>query len=452
MKPRSSRMSLRAAALALCTLAAFGAQAQTGANGRLLFKQKNCALCHFYEARSIAPSVKSMKAGMKGDPAQAAAAISSAAGHAGELKSISADEIRAIAEWLAATTFAEQEAATAAKPKPGSPEAKALAKKEAAAKAKAAAEAKAQAKQEAAAKAKHEAEAKAQARKDAAAKAKQEAEAKAQARKDAATKAKQEADARAQAKLDAEAQGKREAAAKHEQAELARREADAKARKDSAALDAIKREGEERARREAEAQANAKRDAEALAAKKREADERAAKQESEAKARREADALAAQKRDADERAKREAEAKAKAETLATQKREAEAPAQAKKSEAAAPAAKEETAKPGARKKLAYRDGSDLPPCAAPTGAPLGAIDEAGAKAVIDRVGCPQCHAYVQKKTGPPMKQIHEKYKGDWECVVARLTKNKTHKEEGVTDDMKGNEFKIVADYIATRAK
>lgn len=388
-------MSLRAAALALFTLAAFGAQGQTGANGRLLFKQKNCALCHFYEARSIAPSVKNMKAGMKGDPAQAAAAISSAAGHAGELKSISTDEIRAIAEWLAATTYAEQEAAAAAKPKPGSPEAKALAKKEAAAKAK------------------------------------QEAEAKALARKDAATKAKQEAEAKAQARLDAEAQGKREAAAKQEQAELARREADARARKDSAALDAIKREGDERARREAEAQANAKRDAEALAAKKREADERVAKQELEAKARREADALA------------------------LQKREAEAQAQAKKPEAAVkaePAAKEETAKPGARKKIAYRDGSDLPPCAAPTGAPLGAIDEAGAKAVIDRVGCPQCHAYVQKKTGPPMKQIHEKYKGDWECVVARLTKNKTHKEEGVTDDMKGNEFKIVADYIATRAK
>lgn len=382
MKQRSSRISLRAAAFALCALAAFGAQAQSGANGRLLFKQKNCALCHFYEARSIAPSVKNMKAGMKGDPAQAAAAISAAAGHAGELKSISTDEIRAIAEWLAATTYAEQEAATAAKPKPGSPEAKALAKKEAAAKAK------------------------------------QEAETKAQAKKNAAAKARQEAEAKAQAKRDAEAQGKREAAAKQEQAELARREADARARKDSSALDAIKREGEERARREA-------------------------------------DALATQKRDADERAKREAEAKAKAETLATQKREAEAQTQVKKPEAAAkaePAAKEEAAKPGARKKIAYRDGSDLPPCAAPTGAPLGAIDEAGAKAVIDRVGCPQCHAYVQKKTGPPMKQIHEKYKGDWECVVARLTKNKTHKEEGVTDDMKGNEFKIVADYIATRAK
>ncbi|MBI3094619.1 MAG: hypothetical protein HYY97_07065 [Rhodocyclales bacterium] len=437
MKPRPFRISLRAAALALGALAAFGAQAQSGANGRLLFKQKNCALCHFYEARSIAPSVKNMKSALKGNPAQASAAISAAAGHAGELKSISADEIRAIAEWLAATTYAEQEAATAAKPKPGSPEAKALAKQEAAAKAKAAAEAKAQARQEAAAK------------------ARQEAEAKVQAKKDAAAKARQEAEAKALTKRDAEAQASKEAAAKQEKAELARREADAKARKDTTALDAIKREGEERARREAEAQAAAKRDAEALAAKKREADERAAKQEAEAKARREADALALQKRDADERAKREAEAKTKAETLAAQKREAEAQAQVKKPEAAAkaePAAKEETAKPGARKKIAYRDGSDLPPCAAPTGAPLGAIDEAGAKAVIDRVGCPQCHAYVQKKTGPPMKQIQEKYKGDWECVVARLTKNKTHKEEGVTDDMKGNEFKIVADYIATRAK
>jgi len=37
-------------------------------------------------------------------------------------------------------------------------------------------------------------------------------------------------------------------------------------------------------------------------------------------------------------------------------------------------------------------------------------------------------------------------------AAARLTKNKTHKEEGVTDDLKGNEFKIVADYIATRNK
>jgi cytochrome c551/c552 len=434
MKPRLSRVSLRIAALALGTLAAVGAQAQNAANGRLLFKQKNCALCHFYEARSIAPSVKKMKVAFKGDPARTAAAISAAAGHAGEIKSWSANEIHAISEWLAATSFEQQAAAEAAKPKPGSPEAKALAKKEAAAKAKAAAEAKAKARQEAAAKARQEAEARAQARKEAAAKARQDADAKAQARKDAAAKAAQEAEAKAQAKRDAEAQAAREAAAKKEKADLARREAEAKARKDSAALDAIKRESDERAKREAEAQAAAKRDAEA-------------------RAKREADALAAQKREAEERARRDAEAKAKAEALAAQKREAEA--QAKKPDVAAkvePAAKDEAAKPGGRKKIAYRDGSDLPPCAPPTGAPLGTVDEAAAKAIIDRVGCPQCHAYVQKKTGPPMKNIQEKYKGDWECVVSRLTKNKTHKEEGVTDDLKGNEFKIVADYIATRNK
>jgi len=439
MKPSLFRVSTNCAVLVLCTVIAFGAMAQTGANGRMLFKQKNCSLCHFYEARSIAPSVKTMKGALKGDPAKSSAAISAAPSHGGDVKSLTANDIRAISEWLAAITFEEQAAAQAAKPKPGSPEAKALAKKEAAAKAKAAAEAKAQAKKEAEAKAKAAAEARLQAKKDAAAKAKQEADAKALASRDAAAKAKQEAEAKAAAQREAQAQASREAAATQEKAELARREADAKARKDTTALDAIKRENEERAKREAEAQATAKRDAEA-------------------RAKREADALTAQKREASERAaKLEAEAKAKkdAEAVAAQKRDAEAQAQVKKPDAttkAEPAAKDEPAKPGGRKKIAYRDGSDLPACAAPTGAPLGAIDEAGAKSVIERVGCPQCHAYVQKKTGPPMKQIHEKYKGDWECVVARLTKNKTHKEEGVTDDMKGNEFKIVADYIATRAK
>ncbi len=228
---------------------------------------------------------------------------------------------------------------------------------------------------------------------------------------------------------------KREAAAKQEQDALAKREADARARKDTAALDAIKRESEEKTRRDAEAQAAAKRDT----------DSQAAKREAEAKARRDADALAAQKREAEDKSRLETEAKAK--------KEAEAQA-ARKAEPAAkePAAKADAAAAGGKKKIAYRDGSDLPPCAAPTGAPLGTVDEAGAKAIIERVGCPQCHAYVQKKTGPPMKGIQEKYKGDWECVVARLTKNKTHKEEGVTDDLKGNEAKIVADYIATRNK
>lgn len=436
-------------AFAALTLVALSAQAQTGANGRVLFKQKNCALCHFYEARSTAPSVKTMKAALKGDPAKTSAAISAAPSHANEVKSVSAAEIKAMSEWLAATTFEEQAAAQAATPKPGSPEAKraaaAKAKQEAADKAKAAAEAKAQAKRDAEAKVKAAAEAKAQARQDAAAKARQEAEAKALAGKNAAAKAKQEAETKAQAARDAEAQAKREAAAKQEKEALAKREAEAKARKDPVALDAIKRENEERARREAEAQATAKRDAEAKA--KREADALAAqKSEAEAKARKEAEALALQKRDAEALAK-----KKEAEAQAAKKPEPVV-AKAEPASKAEPAPKAETAAPGGKKKIAYRDGSDLPPCPAPTGAPIGAVDEGGAKAVIERVGCPQCHAYVQKKTGPPMKQIHEKYKGDWECVVLRLTKNKTHKEEGVTDDLKASEVKLVSDYIATRNK
>ncbi len=431
LKLAPMRVAVTFAALALASLSA---QAQTGANGRLLFKQKNCALCHFYEARSVAPSVKTMKAALKGDPARTSAAISAAPSHANEMKTVSAEEIRAISEWLAASTFEEQAAAQAATPKPGSPEAKraaaAKAKQEAADKARVAAEAKAQAKRDAEAKAKAAAEAKVQARKDAAAKAKQEADAKALAGKDATAKARQEAEAKAQATRDAEAQAKRETAAKQEKEDLAKREADAKARKDPAALDAIKRENEARARREAEAQATAKREAEA-------------------KAKREADALAAQKLEAEAKARKEAE------DLAAKKKEAEAQAAKKPEPAVAkaePAPKAETAAPGGRKKIAYRDGSDLPPCPAPTGAPLGTVDEGGAKAIIERVGCPQCHAYVQKKTGPPMKQIQEKYKGDWECVTLRLTKNKTHKEEGVTDDLKASEVKLVSDYIATRNK
>lgn len=383
-----SRMPIRIAVTAL-SLVAMAAQAQTGVPGRKLFEAKNCSQCHAYEARSFGPSVRNMKVKLKGDPAATSAAILAAADHALDLKSLSPENIRAISEWLAATTFEEQ-AAAAAKPPPNS----------------------AAAKREAAAKAKREAQAK----------AKQEADAKAQTKKDAAAKAKQAADGKAQAKRDAEAQAKREAVAKQANAELAKREADAKARKDTGALEAIKRESDERARRDAEAQAAAKRDADAR-----------------------------MNREAEERAKLEGEAKAKkdAEALAAKKREAETQAQAKKPDATTKAV---PAAPAGKKTIAYRDGSDLPPCAAPTGAALGTINEAGAKAIIERIGCPQCHAYVQKKVGPPMKQIQEKYKGNWECVVQRLQTTKTHKEEGVTDDLKGNEFKIVGDYIATRNK
>lgn len=377
-------MPVRIAVVAL-SLLPIAAQGQGNVGGRSLFEQKNCSQCHAYEARSLGPSVRSMRGKLKGNPAASSAGILAAADHAADLKSLSPENIRAISEWLAATTFDEQ--ATAANILPKGPASK----------------------------------------REAAAKAKREADAKAQAAKDAAASAKQEADRKAQAKRDADAQAKRDAAAKLANAELAKREGDAKARKDTGALEAIKRETEERARRDAEAQAAAKRDADA-------------------RTKREADALIAQKRETEERARLDAQ------TRAT--KEAEAQALAKKPEA--PVKVESTAKadPAARfgkKKIAYRDGSDLPPCPAPTGAALGAVDEAGAKAVFDRVGCQQCHAYVKKVVGPPMKQIHKKYKGDWECVVFRLAKSKTHTEEGVTKELKGAEAKLVADYIATRA-
>lgn len=125
MKLMPAPLNLSVALVAL-TLA-LPAPAQTNAHGRALFKQKNCALCHSHEARSIAPSVKKMKAGLKGDPARTAAAISAAPGHANELGSVTAADIRAMSEWLAETTFDEQAAAQAAAPKPGSPEAKRLA-------------------------------------------------------------------------------------------------------------------------------------------------------------------------------------------------------------------------------------------------------------------------------------------------------------------------------------
>ena len=152
MKPAFPHLPLHIGSVVLIGLLSASAQAQTGADGRKLFTQKQCNLCHFYEARSTAPSVKTMKAALKGDPTKTSAAIAAAPSHANEIKSASAAEIRAMSEWLAGTTFEEQAAAEAAKPKPGSPEAKKLAaakaKEEAAAKAKAVADAKAQAKKD----------------------------------------------------------------------------------------------------------------------------------------------------------------------------------------------------------------------------------------------------------------------------------------------------------------
>jgi cytochrome c551/c552 len=102
----------------------------------------------------------------------------------------------------------------------------------------------------------------------------------------------------------------------------------------------------------------------------------------------------------------------------------------------------------------YRDGSDLDPCppARPEDQVIGAFDPDQVKEIMDRVGCPQCHAYVQKKTGPPFRDVIRKYKGDPACVIHRLKTNETHKDEGVTRDIAASEFKLIADYVATRIK
>jgi cytochrome c551/c552 len=104
--------------------------------------------------------------------------------------------------------------------------------------------------------------------------------------------------------------------------------------------------------------------------------------------------------------------------------------------------------------LKYRDGSDLKPCppASADEQVIGAFDVDAVKEIMDRVGCPQCHAYVQKKTGPPFRDVIKKYKGDPACVIHRLKTNPTHKDEGVTRDIQAHEFKPIADYVATRIK
>ena len=112
------------------------------------------------------------------------------------------------------------------------------------------------------------------------------------------------------------------------------------------------------------------------------------------------------------------------------------------------------AKKARAKNLKYKDGSDLAPCPPPKAEDkiIGAFDEDAVKEIMDRIGCPQCHAYVQKKTGPPFREVIKKYKGDPACVIHRLKTNDTHKEEGVTNDIAASEFKPIADYVATRIK
>lgn len=157
-------------------------------------------------------------------------------------------------------------------------------------------------------------------------------------------------------------------------------------------------------------------------------------------------AQAAATKEADDKARRETSAVSQAETdmLAALR----ASAEAMKGDSASTTKRRKD-----RSKMKAPDKFRDDPCP-PIGEtePIGTVDVARAKDIIERVGCPQCHAFVQKKTGPPFKRVFAKVKGNPSCVVQRLKKNKEHNEEGVTDDLQGAEFKIVADYLATRAK
>lgn len=458
-------------AYALCALsyalAAAESHALSQAEGRAIFAQQGCSECHAYVGQIGASSAKQMSRRFAGDVDKAFAAYYSAADHARDprLAQVPRETIRLISEWLAGGPAAPSGVSPQVPLAVAAPVEAALptigggktsesdSRKEAAARA-------AQKKREAEATAKRDAEVRAalkretdeRARQAAGERAKRAAEERAALKREADERAKHAAEAKAKREADALAAQKREAE------EHARRVADARAKNDLDAQAALKREADERAKRAAEAKT--KRAAEEQATAKREAEEQA-KRAAEAKAKREAEEQAALKREADERARREADLKARLEGEARAKREAEAKAkkeaeaQAAKREAEAKAVAKDDGESrgkgkGGKAPEKFRD-EPCPPIAA-SAPPIGAVDEERAKEIMERVDCGSCHAYVQKKTGPPMKRVQEKVKGNPECVIQRLKKNKEHNDEGVTDEIKGPEFKIVADYLATRAK
>lgn len=394
---RPLRAWARHAVLA-ATLIPASAVAQTAApaapqhTGRSLFAKKGCVDCHYFEAHGAAASAKSMRARFAGATDRAHAAIVTPRDHAEPLKKLAPGEIEAIAEWLAggsAPTTKTSPSATKAVAQPAAPSKLPDTTLGA---------------------------------KPAVPPAVAKPAVSAPPPAPTAPTVRSVAEPRPVPAAPPAAQvAKPISESPKPEAELPKRETEAEAQR--------RREAEEGAKR---------RDAED-AAKRREQEEAAKRHEQEENARR-LEAEDAARRDA---AKREAEA--------AKRREAEAQAAKKAAEPAPAAPKAATSESGGRKQLGYRDGSDLPPCPPPS-SPPGVPDESRAKEIIDRIGCPQCHAWVQKKTGPPMKSIHEKYKGDAECVVSRLKNNKTHNDEGVTRDIKGDEFKVLADYIATRKK
>jgi cytochrome c551/c552 len=453
--PKLNSPAVGSLSFLLLGLAAVPAYALTMGEGRTLFAQQGCAECHAYVGQIGAASAKQMSKRYAGDAAGLMAAFAAAPDHKKDTNptKVSAENLRLLSEWMAG---GPAPAASSTAPLPVPPVAVAPAVPSVRVSGGSASDGKASERvartQEADQRAKREAEAKAKKdallaqKREADERAKQAAEARARRadeeqaalKKAAEEKAKRAVEARA--KREAEAQ----AAAKREADELARRAAEAKAKNDVEAEAALKREAEARAKRTA--QERTQREAEAQAAAKREAEEQA-RRAAEAKAKREVEEQTALKREGEERARREAELKAKQEAEAKARREADAKAEAQ----AKPIARAdgESRGKGGKAPEKFRD-DPCPPISAPVS--LAAVDEEKAKQVMERVDCSGCHAFVQKKTGPPFKRVFEKVKGNPECVVERLKKGKEHNEEGVTDELKGPEFKIVADYMATRAK
>lgn len=425
------------------------AQTQTEEQGRTLFRDVGCTVCHAYVATSGTPSAKQMRTTFAGQSEKARRAIAMAPTHASDpaTKSVSEKQMRQIADWIAAAK--PESRPSAAMPAPASPERETA--------------------QQAATRLKDEAnarqEAQALARQDEAEKKRLAVEAKLALKKESEQKTKQAAEDRERRALGEQAALKRNAeekagkaaelrasrdaeaqvAQKREADDLARRLAEAKSKNDLESQARLKREAEDAARR-AESD-KAAREAQEKAARKKAADE-LAEREASLKARREADEQAALKREADERIRREAEL-AKREAEAKARREADAAA----AKAAVPvpvAGSKPTGEP--RKAMKAPEKFRDEPCLPATSAPIASVDEARAKAIMERIDCTGCHAYVQKKTGPPFKSVFEKVKGNAECVIRNLKNNKEHNEEGVTDELKPAEFKVVADYLATRVK
>ena len=424
------------------------AHAQTAEQGRALFLDAGCTVCHAYVATSGTPSAKQMRITFAGNPEKVLRAIATAPAHANDpgIKAASEKQLRQISDWIAAakTESRPPSVSTGAAPERETAQ-QAAARLKAEAKAKQ--EAQALARQDEAEKKRLAAEAKLALKKEAEQKAKQAAEERERRAMGDQVALKREADEKVKkaAELKATRDAEVQAAQKREADDMARRVAEAKAKNDLELQARLKREADDSARR-AERD-KAAREVQDMAARQKTADE-LVQREASLKARRDADEQAALKREADDRARREAEL-AKRESEARARKEAEAAAV--KAVVLAPTS---GSKPAGEPRKAMKAPEKFrdEPCSPATIAPITSVDEARAKAIMERIDCTGCHAYVQKKTGPPFKSVFQKVKGNSECVIKNLKNNKEHNEEGVTDEIKPSEFKVVADYLATRAK